>query len=616
MTPMMATPRLFAHLQTGGQHARGPADVLRGHPGQHGRRQRSDHHAHAGALDDQTRQQPSDVAADADLVDRDLEQDQPDDHGRAAEGENLPAEPGGQFRRVQRGDQVTDADRAEDRAGAQRVQPATGLHVQREHEEERRLAHPEHQLRQQSHGERPVAEHRRIDQWRPAPGGELPLVQREDREQHDGQAEADPGPRRPALPASLDQRQQNGDQGRGDEQHARDVELGAPGRLGLGHQAGHQDQRDRGDRQVDQEAGSPVPAEDVGIDQQPADELAEHRGDTHRQAIGGERPQLGLAGERGAQDGQHLRRHQRGGHALHDPRGDQCRPVRRDAAGQRRQREQDHPDGVHAAPAEDVTEPATGDHGHAVGQCEAGDDPLNRRRGRPQVGLHGRDGHVDDEEVEGAQEDAGEDDEQRPDARRDLRRCRRPGGTGGDRLGVRVRSGHGFSAPGWSVVRDDPWMNGDVFLPVGECRLGEELVVAADSSVLVEDEEIEAQALDLAGLRRHEDPAELDEVVVTFGVVRRLELEAAVEIQVVREIDLFRDGVEPFQRIPREHDVLGILGEDLLDEFAADVGVSFVPHRHEAVHQLVSPGHSDLLLRCKVHRHIITLADDSTLIRT
>ena len=63
--------------------------------------------------------------------------------------------------------------------GVQRAQPAAQLEVQRQHQEERRLAAPEHQLRDQPGGEPAVPNSAGVEQRRAAPAGQPALLERE-----------------------------------------------------------------------------------------------------------------------------------------------------------------------------------------------------------------------------------------------------------------------------------------------------------------------------------------------------------------------------------------------------------------------------------------------------
>ena len=284
-------------------------------------------------------------------------------------------------------DQVAGADRGEHDARGERGQPAALLQVEREDEEERRLAGPEHKLREQPGSERPLPEQRRIDQRRPAARGDPVLVPRERGKQHAPAGQAGPGPGRPARLAALDQRQHDRDQGHARDHHARDAQRGAGWPAGLGHHPRGQRHRGRADRHVDQEAGPPVESEHVRPDQQAADELAGHRADAQAQPEHAERPGLGLARVAGSQDRQNLRRHQPGGNALQHPARDQQAGRGRQAAGRRRNGEQDEADGEHPPPAERVAEPARGDQDSGHGQAEPGDHPLDGRSAGVQLAL-------------------------------------------------------------------------------------------------------------------------------------------------------------------------------------------------------------------------------------
>ena len=59
---------------------------------------------------------------------------------------------------------------------------------------------------------------------------------------------------------------------------------------------------------------------------------------------------------------------------------------------------------------ENVAEPAAGDEADGVSESIGGDDELDLGEGGVEVGLHGRQGEVDDEEIEGAEEGGDEDD--------------------------------------------------------------------------------------------------------------------------------------------------------------------------------------------------------------
>ena len=118
-------------------------------------------------------------------------------------------------------------------------------------------------------------------------------------------------------------------------------------------------------------------AEDVRLDQQPTDQLAEDGGQPHRKAIRGKGLRQRPSPEGRAENRQHLRGEQRGGQPLDHPRADQRRGRRSQPAGGGREGEQAESEAEHPAPAEHVAEPAGGDDACCHGQPETGDDPLH-----------------------------------------------------------------------------------------------------------------------------------------------------------------------------------------------------------------------------------------------
>ena len=71
-----------------------------------------------------------------------------------------------EVRRPHRACEVGDREDGEHEPRLQRVEPAPLLEVQREHEEERCLTAPEHELRQQPGAERALAEQPGVEQRR------------------------------------------------------------------------------------------------------------------------------------------------------------------------------------------------------------------------------------------------------------------------------------------------------------------------------------------------------------------------------------------------------------------------------------------------------------------
>ncbi|GAA4986065.1 hypothetical protein GCM10023317_11410 [Actinopolymorpha pittospori] len=136
--------------------------------------------------------------------------------------------------------------------------------------------------------------------------------------------------------------------------------------------------------------------------------MAEHRGQAHGQCVQVDRPDLRLTAVGGPQNREHLRGEQCGRRALDDPGDDQRGAVGRQPTGDRGECEQGHADDEESPTAEDVAEATAQDEAGTVCEAVARDDPLDRGGGGVKVALSGRDGHVDDEEVEDRDEDAGQ----------------------------------------------------------------------------------------------------------------------------------------------------------------------------------------------------------------
>src|SRR5207237_9363345 len=132
----------------------------------------------------------------------------------------------------QRGRQIGGGQDGEHQAGLERAQAAALLEVQRQDQEERGLARPEPELDEQAGGEGAGAEQARVQQRRPAAAREAPLVGREQRDQDGRGAQAEPGPRRPALLLTLDERQEDRDEAERDQRGPDQVEPARP--LGAG----------------------------------------------------------------------------------------------------------------------------------------------------------------------------------------------------------------------------------------------------------------------------------------------------------------------------------------------------------------------------------------------
>ena len=210
------------------------------------RGQRRDDEAHARADEQQGGGEEADRAGRPDVRDARGEQAVAGRQDERADGRQAAPEARGQGRRLHRRDEVGDGEDREHEPGLEGVEPAPELEVQREDEEERRLAGPEHELGQQPGAERAVAEQRRIEQRRAAAAAEPALVDGERAEQDGRGAECQPRPQRPAVLAALDERQDDRRQPGGDEHRPGDVDPArAPG-VRLGDEArGERERRER-----------------------------------------------------------------------------------------------------------------------------------------------------------------------------------------------------------------------------------------------------------------------------------------------------------------------------------------------------------------------------------
>ena len=250
---------------------------------------------------------------------------------------------------------------------------------------------------------------------RAAAGGQPALLQREAAEQERSGGQRQPRPQRPSMRPAVDQRQHDGGEAEGGQDRPGEVQ---PPSLtpGLRDHPRRRQHRHQADRDVDEKAAAPAQAERVGLDEDPADELARHGGEAHAHAVGGQR--LGPIGAvvEDADDGQDVGHQQGGGAALKQPGDDQhLRRAGHPAPGGG-EREQGQPGGEAPDAAHPVTQAGAGDEEHGVGEAVAGDDPFDRTRRRVQVGLHRRQRDVDDEEVQHDHEGAGEDHRQRQPA--------------------------------------------------------------------------------------------------------------------------------------------------------------------------------------------------------
>ena len=225
--------------------------------------------------------------------------------------------------------------------------------------------------------------------------------------------------RRRGGPRAADQRVGQRRRGGGEGHHAGQVDPLRVRVAGLGHDLERERHRHHADRQIHQE--NPAPAEVRG--EQPARDRAHGR----RRAV--DRPpcperDAPVAPGVGAADQRHRRReHRRPAQPLHAARGDQHAHVRREAAGQRRGREQDQSGQVQLLAPDPVRDAAHGQHQRAEYERVQVDHPLQVGEGRVQLAGHVRQRHVHDRHIDEQHEGAGADRDQRPP----LAHCHPPG---------------------------------------------------------------------------------------------------------------------------------------------------------------------------------------------
>ena len=392
--------------------ARGRAGMPCGEAPEHRRGEGREHESHARTGDQQARRQREDLAVSPDRRDRRRERAVPRGEQEAADGRHVAPEALRKARCGKRGGEVRDRQDGEHEARVQCAEPSPGLQIQREDEEERRHAGEERERREQARGECALPEQGRVEQGLAAAIADAPLVGGEDREDHGREGEADQRPGRPALAPALDQRQHERDQRERHERRARQVDPAGSLDPRLRHETGRQRQCDDSDRHVDQEARAPAEPEQVGLDEQPADQLAAECGQAECHPVDAE-----CAGAIGAvvghaHDRQDLGHHERGAEALDEARRDERLARRSEAAGGRGDGEEREADHEHAPAADPVAQAAGGDQPGGGHQAVAGDDPFDDGRAGVQIEAQRRHRHVDDEEVEHDHERRGEDDGQ------------------------------------------------------------------------------------------------------------------------------------------------------------------------------------------------------------
>ncbi len=169
-------------------------------------------------------------------------------------------------------------------------------------------------------------------------------------------------------------------------------------------QPGGQHRRDGADRHGHQEDHPPAQAQHVGAQQQAAEHLAGDGAHPTGHAVPAQGRGPGVGREDPGDHRQHLRHHDRAGQALGQPGEHQLGGVGGQPAQQRGDGEGEHAQDEHAAVADQVAEPAAGDHAGRVGERVPADDQLQRGRAGAQVAVQRGRGDVDDEEVELGQE--------------------------------------------------------------------------------------------------------------------------------------------------------------------------------------------------------------------
>ena len=260
----------------------------------------------------------------------------------------------------------------------QGAQSTTLLEVQRQDQEERGLAAPEHELGQQPGAERALPEQGEVEQRSSATAQQGALLRGEGEQDRRCRGQRQPRPQGPSMLAPIDERQHDRGEAGGDQHSADYVETARCVSLRLGHQRRRQRERQQSDRHVDEKAAAPAEPGHVGLYEHAAEQLSAHGGQPHHHAVDREGANAVGAGVGDADDRHHVGHHQRAGDALYEPRDDQHERSAGDAAGGRARREQGQSERERPAPADAVADPPAGDEEHGRGQAIAGHDPLDR----------------------------------------------------------------------------------------------------------------------------------------------------------------------------------------------------------------------------------------------
>ena len=245
-----------------------------------------------------------------------------------------------------------------------------------------------------------VADQAEIEQLRLIDAGAMALPDDEDAGKQEAHRHQPPQPGRPTQRMAFDQREDQGDDGEAEQADADEIVLQCRMAGSPGDQVPAGDDREDAERDVDQEDRTPVEIEEVGADQQAADDRAGDGGEAGTQTEQRESLALFFGREGDLGNGEHLRGHAGAGEALQHPRHDQPLDRGREAAKGRGEREGGNTDEEHAGAADDVAEPPERQEAEREAQDIGGDDPFDLGRVGAEVLLQAGQGYVDDGDVD------------------------------------------------------------------------------------------------------------------------------------------------------------------------------------------------------------------------
>jgi hypothetical protein len=190
--------------------------------------------------------------------------------------------------------------------------------------QEKRAVAIEQEREHETQCEGRVAEQLQIHQRMAAAALDAPLGRHEYRERGHGQREHHEGPRRPAGFTAVRHRIDDQQQHHREQPDALQVDAGTRGRLIFRHELPGADEGHDADRNIDEKDDAPVEPERVIGDQRAAAQLAHDRRQSEDETV--EAHHFGLPMQRHdrTDSREHLRRHDRGRDALHDPRDHQA----------------------------------------------------------------------------------------------------------------------------------------------------------------------------------------------------------------------------------------------------------------------------------------------------